>query len=97
MTLSNLELNILGCIPIGRRGVKGLEIAKRVNIDVVFIYSILYGLERNGLIESYQDDFQDPNRGGCRARYYRITEDGTLEIEKHKSAFANNSLSLDSI
>lgn len=83
MALSTLEFNILNCIPNDNIGLRGLEIAKKVNRDISFLYPTLDKLVKNNLIESYWGDHLEPNRNGYRTKYYRITKEGTLDFNNY--------------
>lgn len=56
------------------------------------LYPVLRRLQKDGYLEAYDQEFQGRNR-----RYYKITSNGMILLDKYRSEWINYKKSVDSI
>ncbi len=81
---------------VSKEGTYGYKITQDVRtiVDVSesTLYPVLRRLQKDGYLETYDMEFQGRNR-----RYYKITNDGVILLDKYRSEWINYKKSVDQI
>lgn len=81
---------------VSKEGTYGYKITQDVRtiMDVAesTLYPVLRRLQKDGYLETYDMEFQGRNR-----RYYKITNDGVILLDKYRSEWINYKKSVDQI
>ncbi|MGK4078267.1 PadR family transcriptional regulator [Ligilactobacillus salivarius] len=68
------------------------DMQRAISISESTLYPVLRRLKNNGLLETYDQSYQGRNR-----RYYRITDNGEVHLERIKKMWNDYKVSLDEI
>ncbi len=81
---------------VSKEGTYGYKITQDVRtiVDVSesTLYPVLRRLQKDGYLETYDMEFQGRNR-----RYYKITNDGVILLDKYRSEWITYKKSVDQI
>ena len=68
------------------------DMQRTISISESTLYPVLRRLKKGGLLETYDQSYQGRNR-----RYYRITDNGEVHLERIKKMWNDYKVSLDEI
>ena len=68
------------------------DVRKIMDVSESTLYPVLRRLQKDGCLETYDMEFQGRNR-----RYYKITNDGVILLDKYRSEWINYKKSVDQI
>lgn len=81
---------------VSKEGTYGYKITQDVrtimDVSESTLYPVLRRLQKDGYLETYDMEFQGRNR-----RYYKITNDGVILLDKYRSEWINYKKSVDQI
>ena len=81
---------------VSRSDTYGYEITQflrsAVDVSESTLYPVMRRLQKNGLLETYDKEFQGRNR-----RYYRITENGSEALGEYRREWTEHKKKVDSI
>lgn len=81
---------------VSKEGTYGYKITQNVrtimDVSESTLYPVLRRLQKDGYLETYDMEFQGRNR-----RYYKITNDGVILLDKYRSEWINYKKSVDQI
>lgn len=81
---------------VSKEGTYGYKITQDVrtimDVSESTLYPVLRRLQKDGYLETFDMEFQGRNR-----RYYKITNDGVILLDKYRSEWINYKKSVDQI
>lgn len=81
---------------VSKEGTYGYKITQDVrtimDVSESTLYPVLRRLQKDGYLKTYDMEFQGRNR-----RYYKITNDGVILLDKYRSEWINYKKSVDQI
>lgn len=81
---------------VSKEGTYGYKITQDVrtimDVSESTLYPVLRRLQKDGYLETYDMEFQGRNR-----RYYKITNDGVILLDKYRSEWITYKKSVDQI
>lgn len=81
---------------VSKEGTYGYKITQDVrtimDVSESTLYPVLRRLQKDGYLETYDMEFQGRNR-----RYYKITNDGVILLDKYRSEWISYKKSVDQI